>query len=72
MTLAEQTAARLERAGITWDDPGLARILENNREAMFRAELAALKANRPPLAEDCGWPGCPDHRWLSAYRRAVA
>lgn len=65
MTLSEQTAARLERAGITWDDPGLARIQEQNREAVLRAELAALKGGRPMLKDDCGWPSCPVHRsWL--------
>lgn len=39
--LAEETAERLRLAGITWDDPALARIAEHNRAA---AEMAARKA----------------------------
>lgn len=48
MTLAELVAARLERAGITWDDPGLVQIREHNRLAVERASnlarIAELRA----------------------------
>ena len=71
-TLAEQTAARLEHAGITWDDPGLARIAEQNRAARLNVELAALKAGRPAPGDDCNWPGCPAHARLWYLRREQA
>lgn len=39
MTLADRIAARLEAAGITWDDPALEQIRAWNRDARLRAEL---------------------------------
>jgi hypothetical protein len=72
VNLAEQTAARLERAGITWDDPGLAAIADNNREAVLRAELAALKAGQAAPRDDCQWKSCPVHWWLWHERHAAA
>lgn len=61
MTLAEQTTRRLERAGIAWDDPGLVRIRQHNREQQLRAELEAARKDVPTLEQDCRWPSCPRH-----------
>lgn len=40
MSLAELVAARLERAGIAWDDPGLVYLREWNQRARERGRLA--------------------------------
>jgi hypothetical protein len=40
VTLAELVAQRLERAGITWDDPGLVQLRAWNAAALERGRLA--------------------------------